>query len=204
MSSSNGYWMGLLDYQNDITLAPNETSTEISPNEQQLVDISGSEAVSKKRGKYEKHSESVRARVIKAAENEEDWVAVATANGVHKSTADNWVRKGIATHKSRGGLKQSVVKIQTAHVEFLIDLLNENALRTLKEMAKALHEKFQLLVSLKTISRHLDGRMISLKMLHYQPVAANSVENKRLRKEYVEKFLKVNHSHGLFLSFQCS
>jgi transposase len=150
-------------------------------NENEMPSISTNTKQKRKpRGKYEKSTELVRTRVISAAENGEDWVAVATANGVKKSTADKWVRKGTAVQKSRGGMVLSTIKMKGEHVDFLIDKLNENSLLTLNEMSNALQENFNLRVSLKTISRHLEGRMITLKGVHYQPIAANSLTNKRL------------------------
>ena len=55
------------------------------------------------RGKYDKSTETVRRRVIVAADAGDDWATIASANGVKSQTASSWVCKGTAVSKSRGG-----------------------------------------------------------------------------------------------------
>jgi len=133
---------------------------------------------------------ATRRRIVAAADNGENWQALAAANGVKSQTAYRWVRKGDAQQKPRGGTKPAALKIGTEHKQAMIDRLNDEPQMTLREIAVRLQLVFGLYVSGSTIARHLDGRMISLKQVHCQPEAMNNLRNKRLRKQYVEKLMQ--------------
>lgn len=142
-----------------------------------------------KRGHYAKSTERERLRIITAAENGENWGTVAQTLGIKKNTAYQWIRNGSAHQKPRGGI--IIKKLTNEHVEFLINNLNSNPLLTLKKMCQMLHEEFNFSVSVHTVARHLNGRLISLKTIHQQPLGTNSLSNKKIRKEYVEAVMAV-------------
>jgi transposase len=180
----NGYFVNML-LNDQIDVQDHQQEANAAANNHKAGVKNGS-----KRGKYEKSTDAVRARVIASAEVGEDWVSVAAANGVKQSTAYNWVRKGTPVQSKRGGVVQARVKLHQQHIEALIDMLNENPLLTLREMGENLQVHHGVLVSKPTIMRYLEGRMISLKQIHMQPVTANSIHNKVLRKEYVQRVMQ--------------
>ena len=143
-----------------------------------------------RRGYYEKSSLACRQRVLAAAERGDDWASIAEANGIKKSTASNWVRRGRADEKQRGGKRNGRQKVYDIHIEALIDCLNDNCQLALKQLRKKMFDMFGIRVSQSTIANHLEGRMISLKQIHVQPEVANSLNNKIKRKEFVEQLMR--------------
>lgn len=199
-TSESGYWISLLN--TDFSESYNQTET-MPCTSNEIIISPRKRGVKKgcKRGKYEKSTELIRSRVITAKDNEEDWVAVASANGIKTATAYNWVHKGTAERKPRGGIRQKCTKLCSEHVEAIIDWISDNPLLTLKSMASKLVEVFGVEVSTQTVARHLEYRMITLKSVHYQPEAANNDVNKKLRKQYVKEILKVKQYYSfLFYS----
>ena len=140
-----------------------------------------------KRGKYAKSTETTRSRIVDAGD---DWSLVARANGVKQSTAYNWVSRGSSTLQKKGGAIPNRVKIGIQQEEALVLWLNENPLLTLRELVEKLKQRFDIVVSKQTVAAHLHGRMISLKSVHFQPEAANNLQNKALRKAYIEQLMK--------------
>ena len=130
-------------------------------------------------------------------ENGENWEAVASANGVNKRTAYGWIRKGTSEQKKRGGVVANRLKIKKEHEDFLINKLEENCQLTLKELSAKLLNQFGIAVTPQSIGNHLNGRLITVKKIHTQPEAANSIENKRKRKEFVESLMQVSWAHLL-------
>lgn len=104
------------------------------------------------------------------------------------------MRKGTSLQLRRGGAVAKNQKIRQEHVEYLVDLLNVNSQFSLKELARKLLAEFNVSVSHQTIARHLEGRMISLKSVHYQPEAANNLTNKALRHSYVQDIMQATGS----------
>jgi transposase len=182
MASSSNYFLNLF-------LDPNTSPSMHLPNK-----VSRAKGVKEgeKRGQYDKATDVVRRRILTAADEGDDWRTMAAANGVKISTAYNWIKKGTSTVKSRGGRVESIVKIKNEHIEALLEKLNVNPLMSLKELCTILFVEFGVSVSRQTIARHLEGRMISMKCLHYQPEAQNSITNKALRRDYVHQIMQVS------------
>lgn len=147
-----------------------------------------------KRGHYDRSSATTRMRVLQAYENGDDWQMVADANGVKIKTASGWIKKGTVSQKKRGGVVETVLKIKPEHVDHLIKMLEENCQLSLKQLQDELMKSFGISVSHQTISNHLHGRLITVKKIHVQPDAANSLKNKRARKEFVESLMEVGFS----------
>ena len=76
--------------------------------------------------------------MLAAAENG-DWKAVAVANGVAVQTAYGWIRSGDATVKKRGGSRFK--KVETRHVDRMLEWLSETPLLTLTQLEEKLAEK---------------------------------------------------------------
>ena len=78
------------------------------------------------------------------------------------------------------------------YVDALLNWQGDNPQLTLKQLSEKLYENYNVQVSHQTIAKHLDGRMISFKSVHFQPEAANKDKNKALRKQYVEKITQMS------------
>lgn len=204
-SSSNigGYWVNLLeDTESDVENADDPQSEPVAvPAQDNDVVVEAADGQNDTlrgvkagtvRGKYDKSSEVVRSRVIAAAESGEDWVAVAAANGVKKSTAYSWIRKGTPVQRLRGGTVPVCVKILEIHIEEMLQWLEDNPQLTLRELAVKLRLQFAVHVVPQTVARHLDGRLFTVKKVHFQPEAANNLHNKCSRKLYVQKIMQVS------------
>ena len=122
------------------------------------------------RGKYKITSLEAKRRVVIAAENGEDWRAVARANHCNENTARRWVVEGLESlkTKARGGLRSSVQKFQPQHKEFLIDILEKKSKVTLKYLSDRLRHhpdpNFAIDISTSTIKRHLDGTCYAIEV----------------------------------------
>ncbi|XP_014774298.1 uncharacterized protein LOC106872006 isoform X2 [Octopus bimaculoides] len=173
----------------------------IQDNESQFESTASSRGVKRgsKRGPYKKSALETRKRVLSAAERGKDMKSIATAHGVKKTTAYNWVRRDRASHLHRGGIRDKVKKIEHEHIESLIEWLNDCPQLTLKNLCEHLLSKYGLIVSEQTIASHLDGRIISLKQVHLCPETVNNHKNKLLRKEYIENVMKSSAEGKFFV-----
>ncbi len=128
-------------------------------------------------------------RIITIFENGGDWATAAEHNGVKYKTAYGWIRRGMVENRNRGGRRESVCKILSAHVDQMLTWLSENCTLTLKELVEKLRQQYNIICSQQTVSNHLDGRMFTVKKVHLQPAGTNEPQNKRKRQEYVERIL---------------
>ncbi|KAG6590688.1 Replication protein A 70 kDa DNA-binding subunit [Phytophthora cinnamomi] len=109
--------------------------------------------------------------MLRAARAGQDWLGVAANNDVNRRTAypciaaaqesDEWAA---SPRKPRGGRRNA--KIDDAHVDYLITLLDENCYLTLDEMVDALEARFSLKVSRQAVKHHIDGRTYTVKQTH--------------------------------------
>ena len=90
-----------------------------------------------KRGKYVKQDIEKRKRVIKVAENFQDWRSVEAANGVSYHKAFNWIRKWNEVQLMRGGMTMQKVSNET--VEKMVSCVEEAAKISLKMISEKLH-----------------------------------------------------------------
>lgn len=142
-----------------------------------------------KRGKYTKicAKDSATNIILKAAENDENWKAVAEANGIPIQTAYGWIRRSGEQRKKRGGRR--FTKVGEEHVEMMIEYVREDPLITLQEISAKLALETGITVSTNTVHRHLEGQLYTVKKRLPEPAAMNTEENKQKRKAYVEKIM---------------
>lgn len=139
------------------------------------------------RGIYLQSTEEARRRVI---EGGDEWAFIAAAQGIKKSTAYNWIRRGRVENLPKGGPQRNVIKLQEPHINALVERLSENCQLTLREMAEYCLQTFDLTVSEQTISRALHGRLYTVKKIYHMPENANNDRNKALRRDYVGNILE--------------
>ena len=72
---------------------------------------------------------------------------------------------------------------------FLINRIETDPLITLKQLSELVRLEFQITISQPTISKILQGALITLKTIRFVPNTANNDSNKARRKLYVETLL---------------
>lgn len=165
-----------------------DENTENFMQEERLLEKRGVKSGTK-RGHYIKNTRACEAkkRVLAAAENHDNWKAVALANGIATSTAYGWIRTAQDPLKKRGGSRHR--KVYPEHIEKMIGYVEENPYITLKEIRAKFALETGITVSTNTIHNYLEGQMYTVKKALPQPVTVNSEVNKRKRREYVEKIM---------------
>ncbi|KAF4685308.1 hypothetical protein FOZ60_006666 [Perkinsus olseni] len=131
------------------------------------------------RGPYKKPHSSARRRVIEAAHNGGNWLGIATANGIPRSTAAGWVQRPSPKNKPRGGAKN--IKLTEDHMDQVLEWISDDPFTTLRNLTDQIHVFYGIDVTPQALSRRLSGRFISLKKPHYQPAAMNTPQNKAAR-----------------------
>ena len=116
-----------------------------------------------------------------------DWQAVAAAHEIPYRTAYGWLRNGGQPLRPRGGDTRS--KLSKVQVEVVLTWLEENPQLTLKDIRNRIEHEMGVEVSQKTVSNRLDGRLITLKKVHYMGI--NTDANKLLRRDYVAQLMQL-------------
>ena len=109
------------------------------------------------RGVYKRISPECRNRVLKAAESNLDWQAVAAAHEIPYRTAYGWLRNGGQPLRPRGGDTRS--KLSNAQIEVVLTWLEENPTLTLKDIRNRIEHEKGVEVFEQRVSNRLDGRL---------------------------------------------
>lgn len=144
-----------------------------------------------RRTTYQRHSNEDRELVVKAARNGKDWLSMIKVLGIKRTTAEHWIQTGSITPKSRGNNRPKL--LNEARVQMIIEWLeNEHPRINLqRSISERLLSELGMTVSVTTISRYLHGKLVMVKKWQQEdPIEMNSLENKRMRKEHVEKLLQ--------------
>ena len=139
------------------------------------------------RGRYCRISPEVRARIVDAYLDGEDWRQVARFNGVKIGTAYHWINVNSPQKfaQKRGGSRGK--KLTESEIDEVLEWLSADASLTLEFLRMRISAEFGKDVCLSTISNYLDGRCITLKKLCHVPEGRNSPANKEKRLEYVRR-----------------
>ena len=128
-----------------------------------------------------KITDEVRKAIIEKEESGGDNVQLAADLGVKRTTAIGIVKRGLRIARKRGGSRRSRTKMTEEMMRKVIYAIEENPSVTLKTLAD---DVLMRQVSQSTIYRHLDGRLITYKMVRYEPVSRNSEANIEKRKRF--------------------
>lgn len=156
-----------------------------------------------KRGPYQSPAAfETRKRILDAATRGENWIEVASANGVKPSTARTWLKNGTADQKRRGAQAGNAPnrKITNAMIDMLLEQLAIYPQLTLQEMADKIFQQFNVHISTQTVSSALDGQSFTVKKVHTMPDGMNTLTNKLKRKKFVEDLLKYS-GEGKFIVY---
>ena len=134
-----------------------------------------------------------RARLLASYEQGGDFVGLANALGIKRSTAYNIVNIGRVEPLARGGA-HNVVLSQEMKIS-LTEFIGENPVITLAQLRDKLIQRFPNLrrISLTTIKNALDGQFYTLKKVIIEPANRNSENVKEQRREYSQWFMQ----HGV-------
>ncbi|KAF0726773.1 hypothetical protein AaE_009572 [Aphanomyces astaci] len=134
------------------------------------------------RGPYTRIPLSVKLRVVEAFQNDEDWKAVASTNGIKQSTARNWLYQESPTPKQRGGYRPCL--LTSAMVDTIQGWVESGPHMTLQEVKDRVQIELGAQVSTTALHRELDKRVFTYN--DDEPVQANDVTQKR--QDYVRAF----------------
>ena len=136
------------------------------------------------RGPYAKVSAADRARIVECADGGGDWKALCANLRVNPKTAHGWVKSGAQERRPHaGGRRKALTEEQ---VDAICGMIEEDQGITLKALKERILADFQLNVAISTIHNYLEGRLLTLKKVHYIAADANNARNKALRVEYVQ------------------
>ena len=82
-------------------------------------------------------------------------------------------------------------KLSNVQLEVVLTWLEQNPQLTLKDIRNRIEHEMGVEVSQKTVSNRLDGRLITLKKVHYMPLGINTDANKLLRRDYVAQLMQL-------------
>lgn len=151
------------------------------------------------RGHYAKISLIDRERLIRCFHENGDWVSLAETLNIKRQTARGIIlkyrRTGEVQPGQRGGNRPK--KTDQEMVDFLLRLIEEKPTVTLHEMNARLRIQFpdKPQVSHQTISRSLDGEVITVKDVRPSPVQRNTPAVKEERRLFAEWLLADGMGH---------
>ena len=126
-----------------------------------------------------------RARIVECADGGGDWKALCANLRVNPKTSHGCVKSGARERRPHaGGRRKALTEEQ---MDAICGMIEEDQGITLKVLKERIFADFQLNVAISTIHNYLEGRLLSLKMVHYIAADADNARNKAaLRVEYVE------------------
>jgi len=125
-------------------------------------------------------------RLVEAHKNGDDWRTLSEQLGINVRSAENIISKfkktGEISAGKWGGHKSSVIDAESGHL--LYSFVEDNNLATLAEMKAFLNERCNINPSRTTISRFLDNKCLSIKLVRDVPAERNSEHVFSLCYEY--------------------
>lgn len=122
------------------------------------------------RGKYKKIETVIKERLIQAYENGSDWKEAAETLKIKESTARSIILRycdGESVEDRRGGRRTEAVKLTEDVIARIVAMVEAKPDITLKAIQEKLAASTTpVLISITTISRGLEGRLITMKKLH--------------------------------------
>ena len=146
-----------------------------------------------------------RERIVRAFEEpEQDYLVVADTLGVNRSTARGivarFIRENRVDERPRG--VRNNVKVNEEMRQCLEAILEENPMLTLEAINRKLREEppDRPHVHVRTVAKHLDGMLYTLKLAHTIPADRNRADVIQRRNEYAHWFLEeANLNHTVFI-----
>ena len=171
------------------------SSVEESNDEQQ-----GSSTQPIPKRKNNTYSHSKRVRIVTAWKDEKNWKVVAENCGVKESAAHKWIQKyrelqmdeelsdepDFPKNKPSTGREPILPKNDQ---EKIVEFIEEDPEITVEDLKEKIRQSFGVTVSTTTRWRYIEGQLINVKKIHYEPVTMNNLQNRVARKEFLTKLL---------------
>lgn len=142
------------------------------------------------RRKYNRIGVETRERIIGAFVRGENWRLVAQMNGVNCKTAYKWLHVDNITYEAQARRGHRMKILSESQIDTILEWISEVPTLTLGRLKVRVKDVFGKEVSITTISRYLDGRLITVKKLCHIPVSMQSDDNKELRRLFVYDLLE--------------
>ena len=144
--------------------------------------------------KYHPISNELRELIIKnVIEDRKSQKEVANQFGTSQPVVSKILKKYRETGMKHAEPKGGAIiekKLKDCHIRALEEMISDDCSITLEKMKENLLDRFNLDVSVSTISRYLIGFKYSFKRISVQSEKANSLENKLIRKEFAQNFFE--------------
>ena len=111
-----------------------------------------------------------------------------------------YIRENITAERPRGG--RNNVKVNDEMKQYLEAIVNVNCMLTLEAINTKLQDRFPEMptVGVRTIAKHLDGMLYTLKLSRQLPAERNRPEVIQRRQPYAQWFLEeANLNHTIFI-----
>ena len=122
---------------------------------------------------------------MECADGGGDWKTLCTNLRVNPKTAYTWVKSGAQEQRPAAGCQRKALSEE--QVDAVCRMIEEDPAITLKAIKERILVDFQLNVAISTIHNYLEGRLLTLKKMHYIAADANNPINKALRLHYVQR-----------------
>ena len=157
------------------------------------------------RRRRQRISQEAKKRLVRAFEElDQDYLTVADTLGVNRSTARGiiarYIRENRTAERPRGG--RNNVKVNDEMKQCLEAIVNENCTLTLEAINTKLQDRLPEMptVNVRTIAKHLDGMLYTLKLSRQLPAERNRPEVIQRRQAYAQWFLEeANLNHTIFI-----
>lgn len=146
--------------------------------------------MSANRGSYQRICVTDRERLIRAFEENQDWVLLAEQMNINRQTARSiittWQTSGRSEALARGGNRPRA--LTEAQVQEIVAWIEEHPALTLQEIKQRLMAEYPdwRPCTIQTISRAIDGSLITLKKLHTIPSQWVTAQTKESRQQYAQ------------------
>lgn len=159
------------------------------------------------RGTYSRISSDTKQRLIDAVENGEDYLAAGRTLGMKPATARSIVLRyedGSSLEDGRGGRREETVKLTSDVVDRIVALVDDQPDTTLKVIKEKLAAgPAGVNLSITSIARALDGKLITMKKLQDVPAERNTPRVKADRAAYAEWYLQNNRGRLIYIDETC-
>lgn len=142
------------------------------------------------RGHYMRINQIDRERIIQAFEANQDFISLGRQLNIHVSTVRSIIKRYQDTGDRNPGAKGGATyfKLSDNMINSLVRYVEAHPAITLKEMKDKLSVDHPAMpgVCVQTISKSLDGQLITLKKLQSNPIDWNTDEVKEARRDYMQ------------------
>ena len=140
------------------------------------------------RGSYAKVSAADRAHIVECVDGGSDWKALCANLRINPKTTHDGSKVVLNSTQDPTLVAGARKALMEEQVDAICRMIMEDQGITLKALKERILAEFQLNVAILTIHNYLEGRLLTLKKVHYIAADANNARNKvALRVEYLQE-----------------